>query len=1393
MTETRYICHNLNIWSMKNMVSFRSYYKYCALFTFLILFSAASYASDIDLISRLQFKQITTYDGLPTNEVQKIFQDREGFIWMATRYGLCKYDGYQVTVYKSNLYAPGLLTNNNIYCLADDYDGNLWIGTQEGLNVLNKKTGEIRQYTFPAIPNNNVSCLLVSTDNTVWVGTDSGLARYVPDKDSFMVYDSQVNEGAIVRGAIKSLFEDADGDLWIGTWSDGLYRRSAVNHQFIAYPKINERNSAHIIYQDARKNIWVGGWDCGLFLLNHPKNMEEISYTRYAHKVGDETSLSDNIVYDIVEDLHTHTLWIGTRSGLSIMSQESPGHFINYKSRHSSYYIPCDEINSLLCDRFNNIWIGSIGGGALMVNTEKPPFTSHFLNLEEDDVPTSAVRAVFADSDNNLWLGTGSYGLAKKDAESGKLTFYTKLPEFSDINSVPTINFMIQRKNGEIWFGTYDGGILIYKKGEKVRVLTDTDCPFLYSVCVSALCEDSRGNCWVGCRGGMGVSLADGGYYRFGILTFENGKAADWYHVKDIVEDTDGSFWIATANCGIIHVRGNIQHPETLKYSNYSYNNNLLAINSVLCLHIDKKGRLWAGTEGGGLYLYDREKDAFIEKNRQYNIPSDMIGSIEEDESGCLWMGTNMGLVQLNVSADESLSTVRVYTTADGLLDDFFIAHSSCSRGNELFFGGNKGYNSFLPGTLKEGNSVVPYLITDIKIFNRSFASLESGLRERISPVMPSFTDKIELPYEYNNFYIEFASLTYKNPDLNRYAYRLVGFDEDWQYTNAARRFAYYNNLQSGTYKFCLKATNENGIWSGEIRELEVVILPPFWATWWAYTIYVLLIAGIIYFIFHTAKNRMLLRNELHLREMEKDKLEELNHCKLQFFTNITHELLTPLTIISATVDELKMQVSGHEDLYTVIGNNISRLIRLLQQILEFRKAETGNLKLRVSPGDIAAFVKNEAESFTPLIKKRKIHFSVLCDPESIMGYFDTDKLDKILYNLLSNSAKYNKEGGYIQVTVSYAEDKDFVRLSVKDNGCGISKEKQETLFKRFYEGDYRRFNTIGTGIGLSLTKDLVELHGGTIDVESADGQGSEFIVTLPIDRSYFHEEQIDEEAVLPAQKTITYAEEKDDIEEIPAKDVPTNSILVVEDNEELLRLMVKLLHREYNVYTAENGKDAITVLENEEIDIVVSDVMMPVMDGIEFCKYVKSKLEISHIPVILLTAKNKEEDRARAYEVGADAFISKPFNLTVLHARIRNLLKYKERMARDFKKQLVFEVKELNYTSIDEDFLQRAIDCVHRHLEDCDFDQPQFVEEMNTSKSTLYKKLKSLTGLNTSAFIRNIRLKAACRIMEEKGSAIRISELAYAVGFNDPKYFSACFKKEFGLLPTEYQERFIQ
>ena len=538
-------------------------------------------------------------------------------------------------------------------------------------------------------------------------------------------------------------------------------------------------------------------------------------------------------------------------------------------------------------------------------------------------------------------------------------------------------------------------------------------------------------------------------------------------------------------------------------------------------------------------------------------------------------------------------------------------------------------------------------------------------------------------------------------------------------------------------------------------------------------------------------RNRIRLRNALQLQKLEQAKTEEINHAKLQFFTNITHELLTPLSILSAAVDDLRQTAPAYKSQYALMTTNINRLVRLLQQILEFRKAETGNLKLKVSQQDFAAFIRRHVEAFAPLLKKKGMQFCLSVSPDPFVAWFDTDKLDKILYNLLSNAAKYSHPNETVRVELmKHPERNGFVRLIVKDNGPGISKEAQKELFKRFYEGNYRRFHTIGTGIGLSLVNDLVKLHHGTIEVESEEGQGTMFIISLPYEKEAYATEEIDASAPtdnpIPTDETpeMYETEEQESSDIVPKGKAYT--LLLVEDNEELVCLIVKLLSSTYNLLTASNGKEALEIVEQNEIDLIISDIMMPVMDGIEFCKRIKENFDTCHIPVLLLTAKNQEEDRAEAYRSGADSFINKPFSLNILQARIENLLSARERQGRDFRKKLVFETKETDYTSMDQEFLRKAIDCVNRHLDDSDFTQEQFVSELGISKSTSLRKLKSLTGQSFVTFVRNIRMKAACRLME-KDPHIRISELAYAVGYNDPRYFTVSFKKEFDITPQDY------
>lgn len=1335
------------------------------------------------------FKTLKTNDGLPTNEVQKVFQDKEGFMWFATRNGLCKYDGYQITVYNSYQGRDYALKSNNVYCLADDNLGNLWVGTYNGINRFDKITGRFETIDIRNTTNKTVHCILVTRNNEVWIGLDDGLFKYDPHEKSFTHHSLQQTGDQIISASVRSIIEDHLGEIWIGTSHSGLYRYSPAENIIHAYPKLNERNFAHVVYQDSRKNIWVGTWGEGLYLLDNVYDKEMFSWKTYQNNTNDPKSLLGDIVYDICEDINTNTLWIGTQNGLSILEDHISNSFINWSRSNPDNTIVTNEINSIIRDNKKNLWIGSIGSGVLFTNTEQSAF--NHLSVYLPEIPTGAIRSIFLDHDQNIWLGVGTYGIVKYNEQSDKMLFQLDIPEFEETELATTYDFQ-QKETGEILIGTYGEGLWVYQKDKPVEVYTKENCKFINDNRILSIHIDQHQHCWIGTQSGLGVWLKDGSGYVFPQIEID-GHRLETASVTDITGDDNGRIWITTVNDGIISIDGNALNKEDLIFNNYRVENEKISSNTISALCNDRLGRLWAGTESGKLYLYDKENDSFVDKSPHFTIVGSLISSIEEDLQGNLWISTNNGLVRLTFNKEDKLTRYRIFTSNDGLSDDFFIPRSSFANQGELFFGGYNGVNRFYTDNVNVDIYPTPFYFTDIKIQNTSFHRLDEKIAKTISNKTPPFADHISIPYKYNNFSVHFANLNFRNPELNRYAYRLIGHDQEWKYTGSKQNAAYYNNLSPGQYVFQLRATTQNGVWNDKIKEIQVNILPPFWRTWWSYVIYFFIFILIFYLIYRNALNRIRLKNQLLYKEFEKMKSDELNHAKLQFFTNITHELLTPLTIISATVDELKQLSPEKDNLHQTIQRNIHRLSRLLQQILEFRKAETGNLKLRVSYGNISEFVKNTSESFYPLIKKNSIHFSFVSDPENIQGLFDPDKLDKILYNLISNAAKYVPKGGSVQVNLAYYdEQRDQISLSVRDNGSGISKEEQQTLFKRFYEGKYRNHNTTGTGIGLSLVKDLVTLYHGTVNVESEINKGSVFSVVLPIDISFFEDSEIDNVRDKELRDFCTEEANTSDINEVsPSKETQSrSSILIVEDNEEILQLIQRLLKRDYQTYTATNGDEAISILKNRKIDLIISDIMMPGIDGIQLCQLIKQDIEYSHIPIILLTAKTEEKDRADAYESGADAFITKPFNLNVLHARIKNLLKRRENTAKEFKNHLIFELKDMEFTDIDKEFIQKAIDCVHRHIEDSSFDQQQFSEEMNMSKSTLYNKLKNLTGLHTSAFITNIRMKTACKIMDQN-PGIRISDLAYTVGFNDPKYFSACFKKEFNMRPSEYIERF--
>ncbi len=1349
-------------------------------------------------------KTLTLDDGLCSDEVKQIYKDNDGFIWIATNNGLSLYDGHSFTTFKSNLHNWDLLSCNDITCIIDDNDDNLWIGTIDGLNVLDKATGSFRKINSQAFKNNPIAQILPASDGSIMIATDRGLVIYHPDKDSCTVVTRQSTGDIMPQTAIKSLLEDDKKNIWIGTWNEGLFRIDAKTGKYISYPKMNKQNSAHYIYQDSSGNIWIGTWGYGLHKLKNPYDMDKLSWETYASTShNSNNSLIDNTIYTITEGPWKNSIWVGTPVGISVLDKNTGEILTNFYPDKSTNSISGGEVNSILTDDNGSLWIGMLGSGIDVFNFIPPQdFYTNSLNDIQKRLQSNSVRSILIDKNDNMWLGIGSQHLVQINKKTGHWKCDDEIPGFASTRGYTVMAITQSRITGNIWIGTYDGGLMVYDPStQTVNCYKQENTQWMPGNRIYAITEDHRGQMWIGTQYGFGMYSPSGGSY----AKFYNIKAGklniNEIPVNSIVEDKNGVKWIGTRTSGIIRLEG--EGGEASEYSIKTYapdNGRLNAINAISLL-IDAKDRIWAGTQGGGLSLYDPQKDTFVSKHAEWELPGDDIYSMLADKNGNLWMATNSGLVNLIFTDGEPTKPIyRLYTVANGLQSNIFNTNVAFKKADgEMFFGGHHGYNSFYPEKIKTADFDAPIAITDILIHGKSWMTLDASDRAKISNETPNFTKQITLDYKQNNFSIEFAALDYKSPEQNRYSYMLKGYSDEWRYVDEKHRYAQYNNLAPGTYEFVLRATNSSGKWIDRPQTLKIKILPPPWLSWWAYSIYAVLLLALIILGYRFAKKKIRLYNERELEKFISDKAEEMNHAKLQFFTNITHELLTPLTIISASIEELKANAPQYKDTYKAMLVNTNRLIRLIQQILEFRKAETGNLKLKVSQGDLAAFVRNCTNSFKPLMKKKDIHFSVECNPEPLHAYFDSDKIDKILYNLLSNASKYNKEGGNVWITLTLSANKKNAILSVKDDGEGMTAEAQKTLFQRFYEGDYRKYNTSGTGIGLSLARDLVQLHQGTIEGHSEPGKGMEFVIKIPINREAYSEDCIDDSRdQLPiVQREIIVDDNDSNIPQPkePAKESKRNAkeytLLLVEDNSDLLQVMARLLSHEYNVMAAHNGKEAIDIISNNDIHLIISDIMMPDTDGLQFCKYIKSHLETSHIPVILLTAKDREEDRIEAYQSGADAYIKKPFNLSLLQARITNLLKTHERANKDFKKQLVFDVNELNYTSIDEEFLKKAISIVQEHLSDPDYDQSRFVEDMGTSKSTLFRKLKSLTGLSYSSFVRNIRIKAACQIMEEKRH-IRISELAYAIGFNDPKYFSTCFKKEFGIHPSEYMKRFV-
>lgn len=801
---------------------------------------------------------------------------------------------------------------------------------------------------------------------------------------------------------------------------------------------------------------------------------------------------------------------------------------------------------------------------------------------------------------------------------------------------------------------------------------------------------------------------------------------------------------------------------------------------------VDDNGLVWMGSQDGDVFTYDPQTNKVENLSDMFDMLEEGIFNIITDQLGHIWISTNKRVIEY----DPKNGGIMDYSTMTDVMVNSFMPNSYYkTRSGKILYGGNKGISVFTPyDHLSDNPRRIRTMVSDVKIDG------VSSLLEKNNQRFNLRSQIISLNAGDKNIEIDFSSLNYAFPDKIKYAYKMDGVDDDWVYVRGDRQFAFYNQLPKGKRTFYLKTTDVNGLWSNYIAEVQVFKQPAFYETLWAYLFYIVFTLLCLYLFYHRMKRRIQLRHELRIAQIDKEKSEELVQTKLRYFTNISHDLLTPLTIITCLIDDAEMTNGSRISQLTMIRSNVNKLRRLLQQILDFRKVESGNMKLSVSKSDVISFIDDVCKiHFTPLMRKKNQTFTFLTEDRHLMAYFDRDKLDKIVSNLLSNAYKYTANGGNIKLIVdSYWESENHhLRIQVVDTGEGIAPADLENVFKRFYtinKGDESESN----GIGLSLTKDLVELHHGTINVESELGKGSTFTVDLPINKDSYQEDELISEHISANGINTDLILEKEELidskvgegEDAQIADV---HLLLVEDNEELLFLMEKILSKHYHVLIAKDGLEALNVIKDNEIDIIISDVMMPEMDGLEFCRALKSNLETSHIPIILLTAKNTVEDRIECYNAGADGYISKPFELKILEARINNFIMHKKNKQEEFRSNVEVNIDSLEPSSIDKEFLDKVISVINSNMSEGDFDVVQLADALAVSKSSLYRKMKLATGLSPIEFIRNIRLKHGSQLLKDK--SISVAEVAYECGFSNPKYFATCFKEEFGVTPKEYQK----
>ena len=1318
---------------------------------------------------QITFSYISINEGLSQSTVFSIDQDKRGNMWFATYDGVNKYDGYAFTVYQHNEDDPNSIANDISRIVKTDSQGRVWIGTRDGLSRYDEEKDIFQNFFYEKNGKHlQVNGIEEISPEQLLISTPEGLIMF-DIKESKFIDDSF---STAMHKTIASTLYRQDDQIYIGTSTDGLYTYSITQKTFEKVIPILGTKQIQAILQQSPTRIWVATEGAGLFLIN-PKTKE---IKNYLHSPSNPKSISSNYIRSLAMDSQNR-LWIGTFNDLNIY-HEGTDSFASYSSNPvENGSLSQRSVRSIFMDSQGGMWLGTYFGGLNYYH----PIRNRFKNIRnipyKNSLSDNVVSCIVEDKDKNLWIGTNDGGLNLYNPITQRFTSYT-LQEDESARGIGSNNIKavyVDEKKSLVYIGTHAGGLsILHRNSGQVENFNQRNSQLVNE---NAILPDGEGNLWLGTLSAL-VRFNPEQQSFTTIEKEKDGTPVVSKQITTLFRDSHKRLWIGgEEGLSVFKQEGlDIQKASILPVSNVTK----LFTN---CIYEASNGVIWVGTREG-FYCFN-EKDKQIKRyNTTNGLPNNVVYGILEDSFGRLWLSTNRGISCFNPETEK----FRNFTESDGLQSNQFNTASYCRTSvGQMYFGGINGITTFRPELLLDNPYTPPVVITKLQLFNKVVRpDDETGiLTKNISE-----TKSITLKSWQTAFSIEFVVSNYISGQHNTFAYKLEGYDKEWYYLTDSRTVS-YSNLPQGTYQFLVKAANSDGKWNPIPTALEIIVLPIWYKTWWALLIFFATFAGFITFVFRFFWMRKSMEAQLEIERRDKEHQEEINQMKMRFFINISHELRTPLTLILTPLQEIINKISDRwtRNQLEYIQRNANRLLHLVNQLMDYRRAELGVFELKAKKGNAHQLIQDNFLFYDKLARHKKITYTLHSELEDKEVLFDANYLELIVNNLLSNAFKYTESGQSITVTLK--EENGWLLLQVSDTGIGIPINKQGKIFERFYQIESEH---VGSGIGLSLVQRLIELHHGRIELDSEENKGSTFSVYLPQDLSVYkpselasNDEQNEEEQVYSTNSKAMYFidTEKVENESVESGDKKRGTILIVEDNNEIRRYLSNGLADLFNTLEAGNGEEALEKLKDNEVDVIVTDVMMPVMDGIKLCKNVKQNIRTCHIPVIILSAKTDIKDQMEGLQMGADDYIPKPFSLAILTTKIQNMMRTRRRMLDKYAKSLEVEPEKITFNAMDEALLKRAMTIVEKNMDNIEFSTDEFAREMNMSRSNLHLKLKAITGESTIDFIRKIRFNEAAKLL--KDGRYTVAEVSTMVGFNTPSYFATSFKKYFGCLPTEY------